>query len=407
MFKLRLLSLLFIISSTHAMELVRDDHESKDGFSISSKSAASDRKMDLESETHFNGFKEIEPVTLTAYKLKGYEQIERKLGNFSQFSEAFVYDKDNRKVTIHLPHAIVIGIIGNEVHIECLSLGIKDSDLWSELVGCSHSYNGPNVRESWTANNETVPKEIKWKLPATARFDSFEDIFDYVFIKNGYKGLIFGESHNDFTCRYTLIEMLPILVKKYGIETLFVEQPFELQPLLDQYFKFQTHKMPPELKHCLEYIDGVAAKFSQVYPANAGYVALIKAAKRAGIKSVKAIDNLLEYYCADKDTLDRRVTMNQDFPIYYDPNVRSIGFGGWGHSTTSRLTEQEKKRVYGLREISGLPAINIFSSLIQPNYGEPGIYFRESPQFGKPSGNSGQEQMEADFDIYVDLNSLM
>ncbi|MBA3813391.1 MAG: hypothetical protein H0X26_02690 [Alphaproteobacteria bacterium] len=58
---------------------------------------------------------------------------------------------------------------------------------------------------------------------------------------------------------------------------------------------------------------------------------------------------------------------------------------------------------YIISEILGLPSIEIVSSLSKPNYEAQGIYFRESPQFKELSGKCKREQMEADFDIYVEL----
>lgn len=417
MIKFRLLCFLFFASAAQAMELPGSDHEGSNSLVIS-KPTTSERKIGLENETPFKGFQEIQPTTLRAQKSEGYQAIQNQLKKYPQFAKAFIYNVKQREITIHLPHVKIMQIIWSRNFLmDCPYLNLPQNlrfngspMLHTGIISCVHSYENPSYadeKEAYDANNKMVPKEIKWKHPLLENFIPLDEhfdlrkVFDYVFNENGYNGLIFGEAHTDHVCRYTLIKMLPVLVQDYGIKTLCIEDSFQLQPLYDQYFRITEDEMPIELYSCLEHTDNNLASLSQTYFMETGYVALIQTAKKAGIKSVVAIDNVMAENCALKSRL---VTMNQFSQKFYDPNARSIYFNGGNHLTVAR---SGKEYVYGLREITGFPTITIRSLLSNFNCGEPGIYFHENPQFEKSAKEADwKEHMEADFVVNVDLNLL-
>lgn len=409
MIKFRLLGFLFFASAVQGMELPGSDHGDSNSLVIS-KPTTSKKKIGLENEIPFKGFKEIQSTTLRAKKAEGYHEIKKKLERYPQFAKAFIYNVKQGEISIHLPHRMIMQIIwSRDFLLDCpylrlpQYLSIASPPLCNlGTISCIHSYKNPSYideKEAYDSNKKMIPKEIKWKqpflenfIPLDERFD-LRNVFDFVFNENGYNSLIFGEVHTDHVCRYTLIKMLPLLVQYYDVKTLCIEDSFEFQPLYDQYFKITEDEMPTELYSCLEYTDNNLASLNESYSSEAGYVALIQAAKKAGIKSVVGIDNLITENCTFKSRL---VTMNQFSQKFYDPNTRSIYLVGVDHLTIDR---SEKQDVYGLREITGSPTITIRSLLSDFNCGEPGIYFNENPQFEKSA-------KEADFVVNVDLNLL-
>lgn len=364
---------------------------------------ASEQMREGENEKHPKGFQVISPVTLKAKTLTGYTKIKETLESFPQFATAYVCDEHNLKVNVHLPHASVMTILPQYIlYIECANLQNREyrDDCFPEWVTCSHSYEMARASDCWRSNNKMTQKKIDWKTPTSEIFDSFKDIFDYVFHQNGCNGLIFGEYHTDPVCRAWLIHLLPMLVKDYGVQTLFCEIPFQLQPLFDQFFSSQDDEMPPALAACLINPDPMMAKIDQNNPAGT-MVDVVKAAKKAGIKSVKAIDNIMEHIALNENSsLDRDVTMNQWGGKYYDAKVRSVFYNGLSHSTTKRYM---KKCAYGLREILGLPALNIFSSKSNTSYEKEGKYFNQVPEFKEIWRKNDQpiEQLQADFEVFT------
>lgn len=361
-----------------------------------------------------NLFQVFARATLIAKRPEALQAVRQRLKSLPQFAAAFIFDEKNLTIQVHLPHPMVMNIIEScNLFVDCDYSGwsSRGCDL-TQYFNCSHERKRVNyIHDAWLSNDKTSPKKVAWEKAVPEKINNFEEIFDFVFNQNGCKGLIFSENHMDFVCQAWLIYLLPTLVKDYGVKTIICELPFQLQPMLDQYFRSQDEELPPELSSCLIYLD----QWATLHENNpAGTIAdLVKAAKKAGIESVKAADTLMKHLgYGPESSLDRCVTFNQSLAHFYEPNVRSIVFCGFSHATTYRLKNNLEKCAYGLREILGFPALHIFSSLSQPNYGEEGIYFHKFQEFKEifsntslvgfcSTENAEGQQLQTDFEVFI------
>lgn len=365
------------------------------------------------------GFKNIPPVNVKMTQKKSYESLCKSLkSRFPQFASAMTYDDSHNVISVHLPCQMVSYVFGNLTTIHWQLEDSTLSELYPsqlpemcfEIAFCSLSFEKEltqAMQNAGYANFTMTPCTISWKQAAPDKFSKTRAVLDYVFKQNPFKGFIGGESHLDFYGRYWLAKKLPLLVTEYGVQTLVLEViSEELQSFLNAYMDMETLEMPKELEAYLDLADAMNAWYGvpDQIEDRSSYKYLVQSAKKAGIKSIIAIDNAkYSFPVGIKANLEnshepynneRLVLMNQLFAEKKsDFQDNYVVLCGLGHGGIYRQCGD----IYGLREISGLPLIEFTSSMGKKEIQESSIFFNPSPGWEK---NDKAEWQKPDFTIY-------
>lgn len=199
------------------------------------------------------------------------------------------------------------------------------------------------------------------------------------------EGICIGEMHHDRSPKKLIIDNLEEL-KKQGLTTLYLEHLFydSMQSRLDQYFKSDSQTLNPILEAYLKNLD----TGFRVRDNNYDFLALVKAAKKAGIRVV-GIDTTVSYYCgvSDKtgveDDQKRYLAMNSVATAIIEreqklnPGGKYIALMGSGHVATVN-----EVNVPGIAELLSVPSI-----IVEPNEkaGKTSIEFDVKNYRGKVS----------------------
>lgn len=235
-----------------------------------------------------------------------------------------------------------------------------------------------SVNEFQTKEVEDLLKEAE--ISRSAEFSNTETIQDdwhhlvhlthrerlsYIF--SNYRGLFFGEMHNEPFSKQFLIDHMGHL-KDCGVDALFIELlTYDgLQPILDQYFNHENEPMSPILKSVLKVLDS-----EHQLTGNATYTKLIKAAKKAKIKVI-CIETSLSRNCgalegftpyAMTSSMYKRILgmnyISQQIMQLHLPkeNRKFIALMGSYHAPSS--TYGQKPTIPGLAPLMKVPYISI------------------------------------------------